>query len=222
MEDLITKIQGIVENNALTTNQILINLFFIAIFSLYEFIVYRMVSKKALYNKSFHITTMVVPFFIGSIIKTLQSNLIVSLGTIGALAIIRFRTAVKDPLDMVYILWSVFIGISCGCDLFELCFLTSIVVTIVLIFIDLLNRYLIKKPFILVINAIDEIEKEITSIVKTYSKSYRLKSRNYSSTSFDYVYEISTKKPNELVDRLRTISNISRFSLLEFDSEDII
>ena len=77
----------------------------VAILAIYEFFVYRIVSHRSFYNKSFNITTAILPFFISSIILCLQSNLVITLGTIGALAIIRFRTSVKDPVDMLYLLW---------------------------------------------------------------------------------------------------------------------
>jgi ABC-type spermidine/putrescine transport system permease subunit II len=98
----------------------------------YEFVIYRVVSHRAFYNRSFHISIAVIPFFISTIILCLQSNIVITLGTIGALAIVRFRTAVKDPVDMIYILWSIHTGIICGCQLYEVAVLTSLLVTIVL------------------------------------------------------------------------------------------
>ena len=121
-------------NESITTGTIISVLLMVAILAIYEFFVYRMVSHRSFYNKSFNITTAILPFFISTIILCLQSNLVITLGTIGALAIIRFRTSVKDPVD-----WSVFIGIICGCQLFEVGVLTSVVVTIVLIALEHIN-----------------------------------------------------------------------------------
>ena len=104
---------------------------------MYEFIVYRLVSHRAFYNRSFNISVTVLPFFIATIILCLQSNLVITLGTIGALAIIRYRTAVKDPVDMLYILWSIHIGIVCGCQLYEVAVLTSLLVTIILLILEM-------------------------------------------------------------------------------------
>lgn len=200
-------------------------LLMILIFSLYEFLVYGAVSHKSMYNKSFHISIMVIPFFIGAIIMALQSNIVITLGTIGALAIIRFRTAVKDPIDMIYILWSIFIGIMCGCKLYELCGLTSIVVTIVLFVSNCFENkglVLFKNPYILIINSSENKEKEINEIIKKYTKSFRIKSRNYSSNSYDYVYQIQAKNPTCLLDDINKLNYVGKSSLLEYDSEDII
>lgn len=202
--------------------EILSMLLMVLILSLYEFVIYRLVSHKSIYNKSFHISLMIIPFFIGAIVMALQSNLVITLGTIGALAIIRYRTAIKDPVDMVYILWSVFVGIACGCQLYELCIFTSLIVTLVLVLINLLSGKLLSNPFVLVINSNDDVEKEITTIVNNYSKKYRLKSRNYTSTGVDYVYEINTKNPSELTESLKSLDSIKQLSLIEYDTEDIM
>ena len=85
-------------------SQVVVILSFVALMSVFLFLVYRVVSHRALYNKSLNISIAVLPFFISTIILCLQSSVVITLGTIGALAIIRFRTAVKDPVDMIYLL----------------------------------------------------------------------------------------------------------------------
>lgn len=205
-----------------STEEIVAMLLMTLIMSIYEFLVYRVVSHKSMYNKSFHISIMVMPFFIGAIIMALQSNVVITLGTIGALAIIRFRTAVKDPVDMIYILWSVFTGIACGCQLYRLVLLTSVMVTLILVLINVFGFSLFKNPYVLVVNANQDIEQELTAIVKKYSKRFRLKSRNYTSNGVDYVYQVETKKVNELTSEVKAILNVKQFSLLEYDNDDVI
>lgn len=131
MINVFENIASAYSNESITTATIMSVLIMVILLAVYEFFVYRFVSHRSFYNKSFNITISILPFFISTIILCLQSNIIITLGTIGALAIIRFRTAIKDPVDMLYLLWSVYIGIICGCQLFEVGVLTSIVVTIV-------------------------------------------------------------------------------------------
>lgn len=104
------------QNQEITTSMLLAVLIMTGILALYEFIVYQVVLRRSLYNKAFNMSIAVLPFFISTIILCLQSNLVITLGTIGALAIIRFRTAVKDPVDLIFVLWSIHIGITCGCQ----------------------------------------------------------------------------------------------------------
>ena len=68
-----------------------------------------------------------------SILLAMQSNLVISLGMVGALSIVRFRTAIKDPMDLIFLFWSISIGIICGAGMFGIAFITSLVLTIGLI-----------------------------------------------------------------------------------------
>lgn len=191
----------------------------VLILALYEFVVYRIVSHRAFYNKSFNICIVVLPFFIATIVMCLQSNIVITLGTIGALAILRFRTAVKDPVDMLYLLWSVHIGIVCGCQLYEVAVLTSLVVTIVLL---LMNYVTIgRKPFVLVFQCTPERDLEILSNIKEVTSRFRIKSRNYTERGMNYVIEFSAKDPVMLTERLKELE-IEKFSVIEYDSEDVI
>lgn len=222
INDFINALISSIGHDVGSIGEILAMLFMVTIMSLYEFVVYRLVSHKSMYNKSFHISIMIIPFFIGAIVMALQSNLVITLGTIGALAIIRYRTAVKDPVDMMYILWSIFVGIACGCQLYELCILTSIVVTIILLVINLTNGKLFRNPYVLVINTKEDKEEEITKLIVENSKSYRLKSRNYTSNGVDYVYEVDTKTPSSITSVINELDYVKQFSLIEYDNEDIM
>ena len=159
MIELFENIINMYSNESITTLTILTVLFVVLFLGVYEFFVYRYISHRSFYNKSFNITIAVLPFFIATIILCLQSNIIITLGTIGALAIIRFRTAIKDPVDMVYLLWSVYIGIVCGCQLFEVGVLTSLIVTIVLLVLEHIRFG--RNPYILILHSKDDIEKDL-------------------------------------------------------------
>lgn len=191
-----------------------------ALLSLYEYAVYRNISHRAFYNRMFNICIAVMPSLIATIILCLQSNIVITLGTIGALAILRFRTAVKDPVDMLYLLWSVHIGITCGTQLYVVAILTSVVVTILLFVFT--NVQIGKKPYVAVIrSASKDQEEEILNAVKSVTKSFRIKSRNYTKTGADYVIELSVKNPADLTAKFNTL-NIEKYSVIEYDSEDII
>ena len=207
------------ENPQLGTAIILSVLLMALVLCIYEFMVYRFVSHRAFYNKSFNICIAVLPLFISTIILCLQSNIVITLGTIGALAIIRFRTAIKDPVDMLYLLWSVHIGITCGCQLYEVAVLTSLLVTVVLLMME--NWGIGKKPFILVFHCAAEQENAVLEALKTVTKSYRIKSRNYTTKGMNCVVELSVKKTEELTGKLTEIG-VEKFSVIEYDSDDVL
>lgn len=216
---IIENIREFYTSEMIPATVILSVLFVVLVLSIYEFAVYRLVSHRSFYNRSFNISIAVVPFFIATIVLCLQSNLVLTLGTIGALAIIRFRTAVKDPVDMVYLLWSIHTGIICGCRLFEIGVLTSLVVTIVLLIFE--NVKIGGYSQLLTVHTRTYDEKSVVNILKEKTKHFRVKSRSSSSHGFDYIFELSVKNPEELMTMLDQAADIERFSLLEYDSQDI-
>ena len=179
LQPIIDNIMGSYASEALPSKVILAVQAAVLLLSVYEFAVYRLVSHRAFYNRSFSISIAVLPFFIATIILCLQSNLVITLGTIGALAIIRFRTAVKDPVDMIYLLWSITTGIVCGCRLIEAAVLTSLVVTLVLLVLSHVNFG--AHPQILVIHTKTAAEDALLGPVKDCCKRYRIKSRSSGS-----------------------------------------
>ena len=207
-------------NAGIATTTILAVLLMALVLSVYEFLVYRFVSHRSFYNKSFNITIAILPFFISAIILGLQSNIIITLGTIGALAIIRFRTAVKDPVDMLYLLWSVFIGITCGCQLYEVGILTSVVVTVMLVVFEKISFG--RKPYVLILHSEKDIEDEITDLFESKKISNRFKSRNYTKKGFDYAIEFTYKNVKELNEALSKNSKVSKYSIIAYDADDIV
>lgn len=217
---IINRILNTFSNPAVSKSVILAVLLVTLGLAIYEFLVYRVVSHRAFYNKSFNISIVVLPFFIATIILCLQSNLVITLGTIGALAIIRYRTAVKDPVDMLYILWSIHTGICCGCQLYEVAVLTSHVVTIVLLLLEQLAFG--QRPYVLVAHTGNDGEDAVIAALKECTKKYRIKSRNFTGKGMVFAIEFSAKDPKVLTQKLQTVEAIERFSVIEYDAEDIM
>ena len=220
MIEVFENIINMYSNESITTTTIITVLFMVLFLAIYEFVVYRFISHRSFYNKSFNITIAILPFFISTIILCLQSNIIITLGTIGALAIIRFRTAIKDPVDMVYLLWSVYIGIICGCQLFEVGVLTSILVT--LVFLALEHIKFGRKPFVLIVHSEEDIEKQLQETFKENKINNKFKSRNYTKKGYDYAIEFTAKDIEELKKELTNNKKVSKYSIIEYDADDIV
>ena len=218
--DILNNISNLYSSSAVTQTTILSVLLFVTVLAVYEFLIYRFVSHRAFYNKSFNIAIAVLPYFIATIILCLQSNIVITLGTIGALAIIRFRTAVKDPVDMVYLLWSVHTGIMCGCQLYEVAVLTSVVVTVVLFIFDRISFG--KRPYILVLHTSSTDDAFVENLLKKEARGYRIRSRNFTGNGVDYVIEAKFKRPQAIAEILSRNSGISKFSIIEHSADDII
>lgn len=218
---IIENVMDSLENVEITTSKLLAVLCVVLILAIYEFVVYQVILRRSLYNKAFNISIAILPFFISTIILCLQSNLVITLGTIGALAIIRFRTAVKDPVDLMFVLWAIHIGITCGCQLYEIAVITSIIVTLVLIILNRINTK--TKSHVLVVHCKSaDGEEAVNELMKKYAKKYRVKSRNYTDKGMDFVYEIIIKYVIELTKALEEEESVERFSLMEYEVDDVL
>ena len=189
-----------------------------ALIALYIFVIYRVVTRKTFYSKTFNISLTALAVITAAIILAMQSNLVISLGMVGALSIIRFRTAIKDPMDLVFLFWSISIGIICGAGLYEIAVLTSLLVTVGIIALDLLPTS--KAPMMLVVNATElDAENAVLEAVKADGKVCKVKSRNYTEGHLDLIIEVRVKEEAKLVKAVSEIAAVSAVSLISHDGE---
>lgn len=186
--------------------------------SLYIFAAHRVLTRKHFYDKSFGISLVAMSLITAAIVLTIQYSIVVSLGMVGALSIVRFRNAVKSPMDLVYLFWAISIGIICGAGLAEIAIILSLVVTVALVILDIIP--VAKAPMILVINAVNfEADKKIINIISKYSQVSKVKSRNLGNDGLDMVVEVRVREESELLQELMQISGVKTASLLSHDGE---
>ena len=197
---------------------IIISLAVTTVLALYIFFIYRMVTRKTFYAKTFNLSLIAMAIITAAIILTIQSNIVLSLGMVGALSIIRFRTAIKDPLDLVFLYWSISMGIICGAGLSVIAVILSLIISVVVI---VMQKYPTKKlSMILVVNSSDiNSDTRILANVKKYSKYFKVKSRNLTPTSLDMVIEIRTDEDSKLVHDVLRIEGVTAASVLTHDGE---
>lgn len=188
------------------------------VISIYIFFVYRVLTKSAFYSKSYNITMAGMAVITTAIIVAMQSSLIISLGMVGALSIVRFRTAIKDPMDLLFLFWSIGVGIITGTELYLLAIVVSAAVTILLLLLD--HVPITKAPFLLVINTEDTaLEPRVLEIVNRYAKKPAVKSRNINKRGLDMIIELRTEQPTELVQDISSNLSVENVSLLSHDGE---
>lgn len=193
-----------------------------AVLGIYIYLVYRLVSRKAFYSKNFNISLVAMAMITAAIILAIQSSVVISLGMVGALSIVRFRTAVKDPMDLVFLFWSISVGIICGAGLYGMALMLSLCVTIIVLMLDFFPT--LSAPMLLVLNAQrEDVEDEVTAIVSKYAKHYRIKSRNLTKNGMDMVMELRMKKDEaDMVREINKLSGVDAVSLLTHDGETSI
>lgn len=202
----------------ITTFTIVVALGIACLLALYIFFVYRVVTRKTFYSKNFNITLAGITVITASLILTMQSSVVLSLGMVGALSIVRFRTAVKDPMDLMFLFWSIAAGIICGVGMAEIAIILSIIMTVGII---LLNELPVAKaPLLLVINASDlDAEEHIVAVVKGFSKHFTVKSRNMTKSSLDLIIELRTGEGSRLIREVLNLSCVTSASLMAHDGE---
>ena len=203
----------------LSAKSILLLIAIAALVGLYIYAVYRMTSKSAFYSKDLNVTMAGMPIIVAAIMIAMQSNLLVSLGMVGALSIVRFRNAVKNPIDLLYLFWSISAGIIVGVGLYLLSFVLCIVMTILLLVLDLVPNA--KAPDLLVLRAIaTEIDyAEIESILKGSCKYHKEKSRSIKNGETELIIEIKTARKEELLEKFSKIKCLTQINCISHDGE---
>lgn len=202
----------------LSTAKIITTLVITFLIAMYIFQVYRLVSKSAFYFKSFNVSMAIISVVTAGIILAMQSSIVISLGMVGALSIVRFRTAIKDPMDLLFLFWSIGTGIICGAGLYKIAIILAVLVTVGILILDMFPVRV--NTCLLIINAEGrENEDAIEAVVKEISGAYRLKSKNITADGMDLILEVREKKEKELTDRLSSVEGIRAVSVLVHDGD---
>lgn len=184
----------------------------------YIFFIYRYISRDGFYSKDFNKTLVLMALVTSGIVFAMQSNLVISLGMVGALSIVRFRNAVKDPMDLVFLFWAISIGIINGAGLYEVSIELSLVTTAAIFALDVIPSP--KTRMVLVINNSNTGSfEEIMEIIKKYTTKYAVKSRNITSRGIDLIIELKCKEESELVSEISQIGGTTNVALIDHAGE---
>ena len=190
------------------------------IVGLYIFFIYRIATRKSFYSKSFNISLVAIALIVTGIILAIQSSVVISLGMVGALSIVRFRTAIKDPMDLVFLFWSISIGIISGAGLYEVTIYVSIAVTVAILVLDFIP--MVKAPLILVVSCSDvTCEAAIKQVIARYTKISHVSSRNLSAGRLDMVVELRIKNESDFIHEIASIEGVTNASLVSGGGESI-
>jgi uncharacterized membrane protein YhiD involved in acid resistance len=194
-------------------------LLFSFVLGLFIFFIYRVSYKGVMYSKTFNVTLIAMAMITTSIILAITSNIILSLGMVGALSIVRFRAAIKDPIDVAYLFWAVGVGIVSGAGLWELALISSVVIgTILFVFSKISD---VRTPFLLVVcYQTEETNDLVFQQIERQARGFRLKSKVLNGRNFELTVEIRDKnKTAALVNQIGEIKNVSSVALLSYDGD---
>jgi len=179
--------------------------------------VYKKTYTGVLYSKSFSLSLIGLSSVTCLIIMTITSNIILSLGMVGALSIVRFRSAIKDPNDIVFMFWSIAVGIACGAGFFTIAGYGSVIIAIVLL---LVSKYrILQSPYLLIIQSKHECLDQIEKVLKQYTTTYLSKSVTASDETCESIFEIRTEKQKTIIQNIKSIDCVRSVSIVSYQGE---
>ena len=189
MKDSILEL--IAGQNNLTWQTILLNSLFSAFLGTVIYLSYYLTHRGTIYSKKFNVSLIALTVLTGTVMTVIGNNLALSLGMVGALSIVRFRTAIKDARDTMYIFWAIIVGICCGVSDFLVSYIGCAVVFLVLfVFHSIKND----KRMLLIIRAKRELQDPIQAAVfKIFKRKAILRVRNTTRERVEMIYEISSE-----------------------------
>ncbi len=187
---------------------------------LFIFWIYRKSYMGVVYSRSFAVSLAGMTVLTCSIIVTIQSNVVLSLGMVGALSIVRYRTAVKDPLDLLYLFWAVASGIAIGAGMF---YISVLVLLVMLLLIFLLSRrgHARDEMYILLIHY-DGADVDMAIRRALGTRPYKIKSKTMRKTDMEMAVEVRVRKGDlTFVDYIRNLENVWDLTVVQYDGDYI-
>lgn len=186
---------------------------------LFIFFVYQKTFAGVMYSASFGVSIMAMTLITTLIILAVTSNIILSLGMVGALSIVRFRTAVKEPLDIAFLFWAIAAGIVTGAGLIPLAVIGSIFIGIILLVF--VNKKSTDTPYIIVLNLDnDQAETDALSLIKSKTKKKLIKAKTVSPKGIELTVEVRLLDMSaKLVNELLMVGGVNHATLISYNGE---
>ncbi len=186
---------------------------------LFIFIVYKKTLTGVMYSSGFALTLIGLSLVTTLVIMAVTSNVVLSLGMVGALSIVRFRTAIKEPVEIVFLFWSLAVGIVVGAGMIPLAIIGSVIIGIILLLFA--NRKISNNPYILVLNCKNEkAEESVLSILEKSVEHYIVKSKTINISGIEMTCELRTKDATTtFVNRIHDIADVESATLVSYNGE---
>ncbi len=186
---------------------------------LFIFFIYKSSYSGVMYSDSFGVTLVALSLITTLLILTVVSNVVLSLGMVGALSIVRFRTAIKEPMDIAFLFWSIAVGIVLAAGLIPLAVFGSIFIGAVLYVFS--KKKTVDSPYILIVHCVDgDTEKKVRSFTVSQVRRMNLKSKSLENGFVELNYEIRLKNDDSsFVNELDAMQGVSRVTLVSYNGD---
>ncbi|MBQ9552851.1 MAG: DUF4956 domain-containing protein [Clostridia bacterium] len=203
---------------AVSITDCLITLAISFVIGLFIYFIYRKTFAGVIYSGTFSSSLIAMTMITALVCIGISSNAVLSLGMVGALSIVRFRSAIKDPIDIVFIFWAITEGILCGAGLVTLSLIGAPVIGLLLFLFSLRRDF--SEPYLFVVRVQSEkAERDATEIVSEAVKSCRLKSKTMTDTTgTELIFDIRLKKgKSDFIQQISEVDGVTYSSLVSYD-----
>jgi uncharacterized membrane protein YhiD involved in acid resistance len=209
-------LESVTEFSALDT---FIGMVFALVIGLFIFLIYKKTFNGVMYSNGFAMSLVGLSLVTTLVIMAVTSNVVLSLGMVGALSIVRFRAAIKEPMEIVFLFWSLAVGIVIGAGMIPLAVIGSVIIGVILVLFA--NRKTTSTPYILIINLKnDEAEEKAMDLVKKSVSKYIIKSKTVNASGIELTAEIRVKDAAaSFVNRVNEIAGVEGATLVTFNGE---
>ncbi|MCQ2485678.1 MAG: DUF4956 domain-containing protein [Clostridia bacterium] len=186
---------------------------------LFIFLIYKKTYQGVMYSSSFGVTLVALTMITTVVILAVTSNVVLSLGMVGALSIVRFRTAIKEPLDIAFLFWSIAVGIVLAAGMIPLAVAGSVIIGIILLVF--VNKKSHKNPYIIVISCVNhDSEVEAKRFLDSVTEKCVIKSKTVQSGTIELNMEIRLKEDNtDFVNALANMNGVNSAVLVSYNGE---
>ena len=177
------------------------------------YLVYRFFYRGTIYNENFNVLLVMVTMITCFIIMTVSSNLALSLGMVGALSIVRFRAAIKDPLDVGFVFWSVAAGLTAGAGLYLIALLGTIIIALIYLLMNWLKAT--KPHYLTIIKLQKSAETQVLAVLADFPHSLKNKTQVKNNTELI----IETKGQPQFSELIQSIKGVDSLSTVEYNGD---
>ena len=205
--------------NSFSTLDVLLALGLAFVLGLFIFLIYKKTYQGVMYSDSFGISLIAMSMITSLVIIAVTSNVVLSLGMVGALSIVRFRTAIKEPMDIAFLFWAIAVGIVLGAGLIPLAIIGSVIIGIIIVVFS--TRKIGDTPYILVVNCEnEETESTANTLIKEEAKKSVLKSKAVNKLGVELTYEVRIKDDNTgFVNKISACEGVTNAVLVSYNGE---
>ena len=205
--------------NAFSTLDVLLALGLSFVLGLFIFLIYKKTYQGVMYSDSFGVSLIAMAMITSLVIIAVTSNVVLSLGMVGALSIVRFRTAIKEPMDIAFLFWAIAVGIVLGAGLLPLAIIGSVIIGIIIVVFS--TRKIGDTPYILVVSCEnEETESAAYELIKEDAKKSLLKSKSVNKLGIELTYEVRIKDDNTgFVNKISAVDGVTNAVLVSYNGE---